>query len=194
MQTRAKILQAAYDLFTELGFDDTTTHLIAERSGISVGGLYAHFKNKEEMFLTLMEQRSQAIYEMTRDFMDEIVANSWTVEQCMRAMVPQMWEAHIRHGKLNLEMNKFVHMNAQAAEIHDYWENKEIQALLDWLREHHKNRCPDDLDEAVCVMSRSIHEVFQFLYKNRFKEEARMEEQKVLHVLTRLCESMLAKQ
>lgn len=194
LKTRAKILEASYDLFTELGFDETTTHLIAERSGISVGGLYAHFKNKEEVFLTLMEQRSQTIYEMTRDFMAEIVSRSLSVEQCMSEMIPRMWAAHIRHGKLNLEMNKFVHMNSQAAEIHDYWENKETQALADWLRQYHQDKCPSDLDEVVCVMSRSIHEVFQFLYKNRFKDEGRVDEGKVLKVLVRLCVSMLADQ
>ncbi len=192
VQTRAKILQAAYDLFTEYGFDETTTHLIAERSGISVGGLYAHFKNKEEMFLTLMEQRSRNSYEMTQDFMAEIRDKAMSVQQCMGEMIPRMWAAHSRHGKLNLEMNKFVHMNPQAAEIHDYWENKEVEALRDWLRESHQDQCPGDLDEVVCVMSRSIHEVFQFLYKNSFKpEQERMDERKILQVLVRLCESML---
>ena len=72
-ETRRKIIEAARDLFSEIGFEETTTHLIAERAGMSVGGLYAHFRNKEELFLFILEQRSSEIYELTRKCVTEIV-------------------------------------------------------------------------------------------------------------------------
>jgi AcrR family transcriptional regulator len=41
------ILRAAELLFAELGYDKTTTNMIAERAGVSPGSLYQFFSNKE---------------------------------------------------------------------------------------------------------------------------------------------------
>ena len=49
--TRNNIILAAYDLFLQQGFHGTSMRQIAFRAGISLSGLYNHFKNgKEEIF------------------------------------------------------------------------------------------------------------------------------------------------
>lgn len=48
-QTKARILEAAIDLFNEKGTKAVTTNHIAARMGISPGNLYYHFRNKEEI-------------------------------------------------------------------------------------------------------------------------------------------------
>lgn len=44
-----KIVNTAIELLGEVGYDDLTTDLIAERSGISVGSIYQFFPNKESI-------------------------------------------------------------------------------------------------------------------------------------------------
>jgi len=44
-----RLLVAAVQAFAERGFHATTTRDIAERAGMSPGGLYVHFKSKEEL-------------------------------------------------------------------------------------------------------------------------------------------------
>jgi AcrR family transcriptional regulator len=56
-ETKAKLLDAALSLFTELGFENTQLDEVAARAGYSRGAIYAHYANKEELFLELMEQR-----------------------------------------------------------------------------------------------------------------------------------------
>ena len=56
LQTRARVLQSALDLFNERGSTAVTTHHIAEKAGISPGNLYYHFKNKEEIIRDLFRQ------------------------------------------------------------------------------------------------------------------------------------------
>ncbi len=48
-QTRAAILDAALDLFEEVGYDATTMRAIAERAGVSVGNAYYYFDSKEHL-------------------------------------------------------------------------------------------------------------------------------------------------
>ena len=56
LQTRARVLQSALELFNERGSGTVNTHHIAEKAGISPGNLYYHFKNKEEIIRELFSQ------------------------------------------------------------------------------------------------------------------------------------------
>ena len=56
-ESRQRILAAASDVFAEHGFEKTTIRVVAGRSGVSVGGIYLYFRNKEELYTGLM--RSQ---------------------------------------------------------------------------------------------------------------------------------------
>jgi AcrR family transcriptional regulator len=55
--TMARILDAAQAIFSEQGFENTQLEEVATRAGYTRGAIYAHFANKEELFLELMEQR-----------------------------------------------------------------------------------------------------------------------------------------
>lgn len=53
---REEILQAAKELFLELGYDATTMRRIADRVGISAPAVYLYFKDKEALMLALCDQ------------------------------------------------------------------------------------------------------------------------------------------
>ncbi len=52
---RRRLLRAAERLFFLNGFERTTLEEIAETAGFSKGAVYSNFKNKDELFFTLME-------------------------------------------------------------------------------------------------------------------------------------------
>ncbi|GLC89793.1 TetR/AcrR family transcriptional regulator [Lysinibacillus piscis] len=64
MATRDKILRIAQEVFSEYGFQDTTITLIIERAEIGYGTVYGHFKNKDEILSTLIEQTMSAFFEV----------------------------------------------------------------------------------------------------------------------------------
>lgn len=51
-----RILDAAAELFAEIGYESATTDKIAARANTSVGGLYRFFPNKLAIFLALVER------------------------------------------------------------------------------------------------------------------------------------------
>ncbi|WP_461188583.1 TetR/AcrR family transcriptional regulator [Arthrobacter sp. Z4-13] len=59
-RVRNRILDASAEVFGELGYRATTMKQIAERAGISDGGLVHHFANKSELLEALLE-RHEAI-------------------------------------------------------------------------------------------------------------------------------------
>jgi len=63
------ILDAAANLFSNKGFERTTTNEIAARAGVSIGSLYQYFRNKEEVVRAVMERYIGSIRGVTDDFM-----------------------------------------------------------------------------------------------------------------------------
>ncbi len=61
-ESRKRIVDAAVKLFSQSGFNGTTMRMIAKEAGISVGGLYLYFKNKEELSLYLIKEKLNEFY------------------------------------------------------------------------------------------------------------------------------------
>src|SRR5258708_30075027 len=57
--TRARIQQVAVELFTEHGYEGTSLREIAERLDVTKAALYYHFKSKEDIVTSLVEDYSK---------------------------------------------------------------------------------------------------------------------------------------
>lgn len=61
MKTRDKIIQASIELFNKQGERNVTTNHIAAHLGISPGNLYYHFRNKEDIILSIYEEYARSL-------------------------------------------------------------------------------------------------------------------------------------
>ncbi|HEV2920825.1 MAG TPA: helix-turn-helix domain-containing protein, partial [Actinomycetota bacterium] len=59
-QTRARLLDAAGQVFARRGFHAATVDEVADAAGYTKGAVYSNFANKEELFLALLDQRIAA--------------------------------------------------------------------------------------------------------------------------------------
>ena len=66
-QTRARLLDAAAEVFIERGFQGASVEAICAQAGFTRGAFYSNFESKEEMFVELLQERVYEGYrEMTR--------------------------------------------------------------------------------------------------------------------------------
>ncbi|MBR9898463.1 MAG: TetR/AcrR family transcriptional regulator [Rhodospirillales bacterium] len=54
-KTRIRIVNAASALFKKYGFENVTIDQVMAAAGLTRGGFYAHFKNKEDLFVACVE-------------------------------------------------------------------------------------------------------------------------------------------
>lgn len=55
IETKNKLLSAAYELFAETGYYNVSTKDIAERAGVSTGIVYGYFSNKKDILLDVID-------------------------------------------------------------------------------------------------------------------------------------------
>ena len=96
-KTRERILLAAMELFRKHGFANTSLAQILERSSITKGGFYFHYKSKEELCFAVLKR--------TRDFWIKNVIAALDREPDARSRIrkmvktmTQMYRGDIFHG------------------------------------------------------------------------------------------------
>ena len=67
----AAFLDAAAELFAEVGYEAATMTAIAERSGSSIGALYNYFPDKQAVALTLLSQYAQELEAHWKPLMEQ---------------------------------------------------------------------------------------------------------------------------
>ena len=93
----AAALEAALKLFSSQGFRATSMREIAAESDLSVGNLYHHFSNKEEIFQLLIEQYWEKVLDpelrinqifARADFPDDLEETAEAIEEVVDAFAP----------------------------------------------------------------------------------------------------------
>ncbi len=71
--TRLRIIEAARELFATYGKEGVSMSDIAVKSGKGRRTLYMHFKNKDEIYRTLVDEELNVMYTNVQAVMDEIM-------------------------------------------------------------------------------------------------------------------------
>ncbi|MBE0682803.1 MAG: TetR/AcrR family transcriptional regulator [Anaerolineales bacterium] len=80
--TRLQIEDAAIELFMENGYHGTSMRQIAEHAGLALGGIYNHFKSKDEIFEAIIVDKHPykkllpVIVDTEGETMDEFLGNA----------------------------------------------------------------------------------------------------------------------
>jgi AcrR family transcriptional regulator len=100
-ETRARILDAASEVFATHGYAAGTTNRIADASGLSVGSLYQYFPNKDAILVELVRAH---IDEGTRETLEALAG--WTGDtddpvELVRAVITAMVGVHVGDRRLH---------------------------------------------------------------------------------------------
>ena len=79
LETRTELRNSAIELFGQNGFNATTIADITRRAGYAKGNFYRYWKSKDDIFLTIMEER----FKKYREGREEALANATGLEEVL---------------------------------------------------------------------------------------------------------------
>lgn len=80
--TRARLLDAAAQVFAEVGLDGASVEAVCDRAGFTRGAFYSNFESKDELFLMLAGSVAEQRVSAVRTRVDEIAADGGLSEGC----------------------------------------------------------------------------------------------------------------
>jgi AcrR family transcriptional regulator len=93
-----RILEAAYKLFNEKGYYNTTTADISKEADVATGSVYAYFEDKKEIYLKIIEVLNKKFIYPTQDFwmenVDKQFNNAEVAKELFRVFIKMMIKQH----------------------------------------------------------------------------------------------------
>ncbi len=94
--TRVHLLDAAGDVFAEFGFNAATVEAVVGRAGYTRGAFYAHFTDKADLFLTLLELQRAGELDRVRELL------ATTAEEETQGVIQAWFDALARQNRWEL--------------------------------------------------------------------------------------------
>lgn len=146
---RQTIVEAAYELFVELGFQAATLDKVAQRAKISKLSIYRHFENKEALFSAAMVARCQQfapqdLFEgLEGSATEQLMAAGSSLLRTLLSPDVRSVEAMIMADKTNQKSLSKLHYEAGPVHV-----IAQIEALLRRLHARKVLNVPDPLQSA----------------------------------------------
>jgi AcrR family transcriptional regulator len=101
-ESKRKILSSAIQMFSRYGYKGTSMRMIAKAADISIGGLYLYFRNKEDLYTTLISNRLDDLTAETKRTLKDIQDPA----EAMRTFIAMRIEYAKKHRELILVLGK----------------------------------------------------------------------------------------
>lgn len=124
IEKKKRIVDAGYELFSEVGYYGTNTAEIAKRAGVSTGIVYGYFKDKKDILICVLEIYLNEVYEPISAMLDKL-----TSPVDYEKVIPHVLEATIKTHKKKYKIHEALHSLAGS----DSEVNAEFIALEDKL-------------------------------------------------------------
>lgn len=117
---RKELLDAALELFYEIGYDNTSINDIIKKVGVTKGAFYYHFKSKEEVLDTIALQRAE---EMVNAFHKALDGADGSVVEKLNGIISAMQEYRARTHEERLKVFEVLDKSENAKLRQRIYEN-----------------------------------------------------------------------
>ncbi|MCH5160324.1 MAG: TetR/AcrR family transcriptional regulator [Clostridiales bacterium] len=112
IEKKNKIIQAGYELFSEVGYYGTNTVEIAKRAGVSTGIVYGYFQDKRDILICVLEIYIDRVYQP----LSEIMAKA-SIPVDINALAMQLLNKTIELHEQNAKLHNTLHSLATTDEV-----------------------------------------------------------------------------
>jgi AcrR family transcriptional regulator len=169
-------------LFSDRGYEETTTNHIAKRAGVSVGTFYKYFIDKREIFLEIYREYSQKIQSTVATKLDPEEWRGVDLHTGIRSLIRTAFQSHMLDPGLQ-------HAFARIAMKDPEFENvrTEIRALLRApLERLLENRRHDMRTQNIALAAFLIDEAVEACLHRNISQPPPFSEEELIEELARM--------
>ncbi|PCI54557.1 MAG: TetR family transcriptional regulator [Gammaproteobacteria bacterium] len=152
MKTRNKIIQASIALFNEQGERNVTTNHIAAHLSISPGNLYYHFRNKEDIILSIYEEYASNLLLETFPQVSSKVKPLDTIILYMDAVFQMTMKFRFFYSNLPVLLDKNPSLREKYVEVQHAIADRVSQLLISLRTENIINFEDEELADMVSIL------------------------------------------
>lgn len=116
-----RILEAAYKLFNEKGYYNTTTADISKEANVATGSVYAYFDDKKDIYLRVIERLNRKFDYPSHDFwienIDKQLNNAEVAKEMFRVFIRMMIKYHDFSRTFHDEMEALALLDEDIAAV-----------------------------------------------------------------------------
>jgi AcrR family transcriptional regulator len=103
-EKKARIISAARKLLNREDYETVTTNLIAQEAGVSIGTFYSYFRDKRDVFLSVVEQYSNDVYGEILRSIQGVAEEPGNLEAVVRRLIQVAKGTHDHERGLHKQM------------------------------------------------------------------------------------------
>ena len=111
IEKKNKIIQAGYELFSEVGYYGTNTAEIAKRAGVSTGIVYGYFQDKRDILISVLEIYINKVFAPFFKMFD-----NFSMPIDFKALITKIIDQTIKTHKKNHKLHAVLHSLASSDE------------------------------------------------------------------------------
>lgn len=132
-----KIVAAAFKLFNEKGYYNTTTVDIAKEADVAIGSLYSYFNDKKDIYIEISKRITNNIFEPTLDFWEQNRELNFrdveTVKSIFHASIKIVMDNHTFSNLFHVDMMSLVLLDKDIAAIKEENYKKQSEKIREML-------------------------------------------------------------
>jgi len=152
MKTRDKIIQTSITLFNEQGERNVTTNHIAAHLGISPGNLYYHFRNKEDIILSIYDEYARNLLLDTFPQVSSDVPPLDAIILYMDAVFQVMIKFRFFYSNLSVLLDKNPRLREKYVEVQHALAERVSQLLISLRGANIINFDDEELTDIVSIL------------------------------------------
>lgn len=117
-KTRENLLKAALSMYEKKGYHKTTVDDIAAEAGVSTGIAYRYFRNKKDMFLSVISYGAENIERIAEIDNADIPVEITDIRQYLEAVLKSFEAFHIRYRDVHEELEGLQHTDEDVRKLY----------------------------------------------------------------------------
>jgi AcrR family transcriptional regulator len=178
IQTRERIMKAAFALFAQKGIHGTNSKEIVSKAGVSIGSFYSYFKNKKTLLLEILDEYLDRTYLTVWKDMENFTINELDRND-IKFIIENVFKAYEIAPTFMMQTHALRYSDPDINRVYERERNREVTQIR-YLLENNKHRMRISDQEAAAII---IHNTVESVVHTSKFLGPKIEEQRLINEL-----------